>query len=253
MEKQTRERALLEELFADHFKLADRFDETAGMIDRVFDMLRGSEGSRGVIAALQDACDALSPIAGGELEKKVAALIRQSQALPERLVRIADEEGFRLGVRNAFTDLFEEVVEATRNAGIEITSRELESLVKRAAQAAGDTVFGDAALNAAKLSRAEKEVENLKAQNLVLMDTLSTREQLSEQAVDKLGKELGAVSEKLAAANSRRFGFSGLAAAFALGIYLHGPVISLVNAGIDLQRETAKAATAAERRPSGDD
>lgn len=247
MEKQTRERALLEELFADHYKLASRFDEAAGKVDRVFDMLRGTEGSRGVIADLEAACIALGPIAGGELEQKVAALLRQAQALPERLVKIADEEGFRLGVRNTFTDLFEEVVEATRNAGIEITSRELESLLKRAAQAAGDTVFGDAALNAAKLSQAEKEIENLKSQNLVLMDTLSTREQLSEQAINKLGQDLGAVSEKLAAANSRRFGFYGLVAAFALGIFMHGHVTSMVDAGFDLLRETAKASAAAER------
>lgn len=244
----SREKILMQELFADHYKLADRFDEVAGKVDRVFDMLRGSEGSRGVIADLEAACVALGPIAGGELEQKVAALLRQAQALPERLIKIADEEGFRLGVRTAFADLFEEVVEATRNAGIEITRRELESLIKSAAQAAGESVFGDAALNAAKLSQAEKEIDNLKTQNLVLMNTLSTSEGMSKAAMDKMGEDLKGVSEKLAAANSRRFGLSALSVAFAIGIFMHGPVNSMVDSGLELLRETAKASVAAEKR-----
>lgn len=222
--------------------LTDLVDE----VTRVGILLRGTRENPGLLQQLEKATlageamvDRLGPVHG--LTEKV-------EKLPARLVKLAHEETFRLGVRTAFTDLFEEVVEATRSAGIEITSRELESIIKRAAQSSSDAVFGEAAENAATVHRLQKEIENLKSQNLVLMNALSTKDDLSKEAINKMGDDLKGVSEKLASANSRRFGLSALGAAFALGIFMHGPVSSMVDSGFDTLRDMAKASAAAEKR-----
>ncbi len=230
------------DLHAEVRNLADLVEE----VTKACVLLQGTQSHAGLLkqlveatAAAQAMVDRLGPVHG--LTEKV-------EKLPGRLVKLADEETFRLGVRTAFTDLFEEVVEATRSAGIEITSRELESIIKRAAQASSEAVFGEAAENAAKLHQLQTEYETLQSQNLVLMNTLSTKDELSEKVLDKLGDDLKGVSEKLVKANSRRFGFSGLLFAFAVGIFMHGPVNSVIDTGFDALREIAKAEAEKDHR-----
>lgn len=168
MEKQTRERALLEELFSDHFKLADRFDAAAQEVGKISNVMRGSPDQRGLLGDLEEVRDsiseaskALEPIVGAALPQKIDSLTKQFEQIPQKVWKAADSLDFRTKIGEVMLEAAKPTFEQARECAAYSFSAHIHAEAGKAVSAAVTEHLADAIETKAYIGNLEGKVDAL--------------------------------------------------------------------------------------------
>ncbi|HBO7934636.1 TPA: hypothetical protein L5C15_005773 [Pseudomonas aeruginosa] len=169
MEKQTRERALLEELFSDHFKLADRFDEAAGNVEKIANVVTGTPDSPGLLADLEEVSDsireaskALEPIIGSALPAKIESLKRQFDEVPNHILKAASSVEFQVTLGAVMVEAAKPAIEQAQQAASYSVSVHVHGEVGKAVSAAVNEHLVEPMMVKGYIGKLEGEVDGLK-------------------------------------------------------------------------------------------
>lgn len=168
MENQTRERALLEDLFAEHFILADRFDETAGKVEKIASVVGGTQGQPGLLRdleeirdSIQEACLALDPIVGAALPLKIELLKNQFDQVPFHIFKAVGSLEFRLKLAEAMIEAVKPAIEQAQEAASYSVSAHVHGEVGKAVAAAINEHLVEPTMSQGYIGKLEGEVEAL--------------------------------------------------------------------------------------------
>lgn len=189
----SREKILMHELFADHYKLADRFDEAAEKVGTIANVMSGTPNRRGLLGDLQEisesiseASKALDPIVGAALPEKIDHLKKLIDAFPSKLIEVADSLEFRSRASGVLT---EELRKSTATVGDGIAQSAIESIAahlhgecgKHVAEAV-NTHLAEPMAVTGRLAKLEAENEALNVRCKALLGTI---DQLSSGKVNR--------------------------------------------------------------------
>lgn len=179
METQTRERALLEELFADHFKLADRFDAAAQEVGKISNVMSGTPGQRGLLGDLEEVRDSikeastgLAPIIGSALPQKVDGLIRQFELVPHRVLKAADSLDFRMKVREVLAEEAKPAFEEARACAVYSISAHVHAELGKSVAEVVNEHLAEPIATAGYIGKLEGQVEALKGKLAAQAETI---------------------------------------------------------------------------------
>lgn len=180
MENNNRERVLLQELFNDHYKLADRFDAAAQEVGLITNVMRGTQEQRGLLGDLEEVRDSireastgLAPIIGSALPQKVDGLIRQFELVPHRVIKAADSLDFRMKVREVLAEESKPAFEEARECASYSVSAHVHAEVGKAVSAAVNEHLADPIMVAGRIGKLEGEIEALQVRLSVQAETIT--------------------------------------------------------------------------------
>lgn len=209
MERQTRERALLEELFADHYKLADRFEETADKIterfdgtarnvERIVNIVVGTPGTPGVLKNLEETRDsikeaskALEPIMGAALPAKIESLRRQFYEVPNHILKAASSVEFQVRLGAVMVEATKPAIEQAQQAASYSVSAHVHSEVGKAVAAAVNEHLAEPIMVVGYIGKLEGEVDALKKRVAAHEETIESQKGvISELSSGKVNRVL---------------------------------------------------------------
>lgn len=183
MESSSREKILMQELFADHYRLADRFDEAAARVESIKHVMLGSESGRGLLGELEEIRDsiaegtkALEPIVGASLPAKIEALKRQFDEVPGHILKAASSVEFHQKLGESMAEAAKPAIEQAQQAASYSVSAHVHGEVGKAVAAAVNEHLADAIETKGYIGKLEGEVEALKLKIGVHLETIKGQE-----------------------------------------------------------------------------
>lgn len=197
-------------LFEQHFDLADRFTEAAGRVEKVDTVLRGTDGANGLIEILEaagnhveQAAMRLDAFEVAGLDQKIQQTNQQIQALPQRLLKVADDLEFRHALAKALAEQLDGAIQQAQKAGVSLVTDLLAPAAEKIVEAASREAFGNAAMNAKALDKARGQIDGLIAERDSLNDSLKNTKVAMEEIARVEREALARQVERAQSASGR--------------------------------------------------
>ena len=175
----SREKILMRELFADHYKLLDRFEETVKEVGKISIVMSGTPGQRGLLGSLEvvsdsikEASTGLAPIIGSALPQKVDSLIRQFDLVPHRVCKAADSLDFRMKVREVFAEEAKPAFDEARECASYSVSAHVHAEVGKSVAEAVNKHLAEPIMVTGRIGKLEGEIEALRGRLAAQAETI---------------------------------------------------------------------------------